>query len=145
MKPSRDAWYSDGLRFTCTQCGLCCGGEPGYVWVTRDEIAAMSDHLTLAPGAFRKRYVRRVFTRLSLREHPNGDCVILRDRQCVVYQVRPRQCNAFPFWGDALRSRASWDALMRRCPGVGKGRLWNLDEIRAVLAGRSQVTEKPDG
>ena len=29
----QQAWYSEGLRFECTQCGACCSGEPGYVWV----------------------------------------------------------------------------------------------------------------
>ena len=26
-----DPWYNDGLRFTCTRCGHCCTGEPGFV------------------------------------------------------------------------------------------------------------------
>src|SRR5207248_8895996 len=34
-------WYQDGLAFTCTRCGKCCTGEPGFVWVTDDELAAI--------------------------------------------------------------------------------------------------------
>ena len=29
-----------GLRFECTQCGDCCTGAPGYVWVNKAEISA---------------------------------------------------------------------------------------------------------
>ena len=35
-------WYADGLRFECSQCGDCCTGEPGYVWVDEAEITAMA-------------------------------------------------------------------------------------------------------
>ena len=35
-------WYADGLPFTCTQCGDCCTGDPGYVWVT-DEVMQFFD------------------------------------------------------------------------------------------------------
>ena len=34
-------WYQAGLRFGCTQCGNCCSGPPGYVWVNREEIRAI--------------------------------------------------------------------------------------------------------
>ena len=40
-KKAADPWYADGLRFECTQCGDCCSGEPGYVWVDEDEIESM--------------------------------------------------------------------------------------------------------
>ena len=33
-------WYRDGLRFTCTRCGNCCTGAPGYVWVDADAMKA---------------------------------------------------------------------------------------------------------
>jgi Fe-S-cluster containining protein len=37
-----EPWYRDGLRFRCTRCGSCCTGEPGNVWVTDEEIAAIA-------------------------------------------------------------------------------------------------------
>src|SRR5260370_17938696 len=40
-----EPWYKDGLRFTCTMCGDCCTGEPGYVWVDDDDLAAIADFL----------------------------------------------------------------------------------------------------
>ena len=35
-------WYKDGLGFQCTQCGDCCTGAPGYVWINAAEIAFAS-------------------------------------------------------------------------------------------------------
>ena len=41
-KKRKKPWYKDGLRFECTQCGACCSGEPGFVWVADEEIAGMA-------------------------------------------------------------------------------------------------------
>src|SRR5688572_15148747 len=42
-------WYADGLDFTCTQCGNCCGGAPGYVWLERDDIVRIAEFLKVTP------------------------------------------------------------------------------------------------
>ena len=42
---AQQPWYAGGLRFTCTGCGDCCTGAPGYVWVNQQEIdALMAEH-----------------------------------------------------------------------------------------------------
>ena len=38
----KDVWYAGGLRFQCTQCGDCCSGAEGYVWVNQAEIDALA-------------------------------------------------------------------------------------------------------
>ena len=48
-------WYRNGLRFTCTRCGRCCGGGPGTIRASDDEIAA------LAAGLGMDDYERRSF------------------------------------------------------------------------------------
>ena len=35
-------WYRDGLAFSCTRCGACCTGGPGYVWVSPEEIEELA-------------------------------------------------------------------------------------------------------
>jgi len=40
-------WYHAGLQFQCTQCGSCCTGAPGYVWINKEEIAALAAVLKL--------------------------------------------------------------------------------------------------
>jgi len=124
-------WYRDGLRFTCTQCGNCCTGAPGYVWVNNDEIRALARLLGLDVTQFEERFVRRVGARKSLTERPNGDCVLLdgQSRNCTVYEARPRQCRTWPFWDSNLKTPADWEHTCSVCPGSGKGRLYTLDEI----------------
>ena len=76
-------WYVGGLKFTCTVCGNCCTGGPGYVWVTKEEIVRLAGHLKLTPAEVVERYCRRVNGKLSFKERrmPNGehDCVFLQE------------------------------------------------------------------
>src|SRR5262245_11060880 len=106
-------WYRDGLRFTCTQCGDCCSGSPGFVWVTDIEIEALAALVTSGDVvAFEDQYVRRVGARKSLKEFPNGDCVFLdeKTRRCTVYAARPAQCKTWPFWDSNLKTERDWEA-----------------------------------
>ena len=128
-------WYADGLQFECTRCNQCCTGEPGYVWVDRNRVVSIADFLAMTVREFLSRYCRRVWWRISLKERDNGDCVFLTPQGCSIYPVRPEQCRSFPFWPDNLTSRQRWEAVRKRCPGVGKGRLYTPDEIRRVRDG----------
>jgi uncharacterized protein len=130
-----DPWYQDGLRFECTQCGHCCTGEPGYVWVNDEELAAIAGFRgeTLAE-------TRALATRLAgnrgrtLREKLNGDCIYYdRERGCTVYPVRPRQCRTWPFWESNLRTPQAWKRTCAVCPGSGQGALISAEEITRRL------------
>jgi hypothetical protein len=132
---SNGPWYHDGLRFTCTGCGDCCTGAPGYVWVINEEVQALAAYLGMAEEDFLRQYVRKVGVRKSLVEFPNGDCVFLDEsRKCTVYPVRPRQCRTWPFWQSNLRSPEAWQDTCRVCPGSGRGKLYTLEEIEAQAA-----------
>lgn len=129
---TKEPWYRDGLQFECTQCGDCCTGAPGYVWVNRQEI----EQIAVAIGEenveeFERKYVRKIGIRKSLVEFPNGDCVFFdsEGRGCTVYEARPRQCRTWPFWDSNLRNRAAWEATCEVCPGSGTGKLYQLEEI----------------
>ncbi len=137
MPPQSDShpWYRDGLRFTCSQCGDCCTGEPGYVWVNQAEIDAMAQLLGVEDRErFEREHVRRIGIRKSLREFPNGDCVFFdsQSRRCRVYQARPRQCRTWPFWNSNLKDQAAWKQTCDACPGAGTGRLYQLEEIEEL-------------
>ena len=130
-------WYADGLKFECTQCGNCCSGPPGHVWVTRKEIAGIADFLGLADHGLGKEHLRRIGFKLSLTEKPGGDCIFLkRDGKksyCGIYKVRPLQCRTWPFWTDNLRSEQAWSSAGQNCPGMNKGRPYSfvaVEELR---------------
>lgn len=124
-------WHHQGLRFTCTACGDCCTGEPGYVWLNKAEIRAMADMRGESVEDFEAAHVVEVGVRKSLAEREGGDCVMLdpATRRCTVYSARPRQCRTWPFWDSNLKSPAAWAEACEACPGSGQGRLYTLEEI----------------
>lgn len=124
-------WFKDGLRFQCTQCGDCCTGAPGYVWVNKEEIAALAAKFGLSVPDFERQYVRRIGVRKSLIEFSNGDCVFFdaQSRKCKVYDARPRQCRTWPFWESNIRTSEAWQQTCEVCPGSGKGPLVTVEEV----------------
>ena len=97
---ANEPWYQDGLRFTCTQCGHCCTGEPGYVWVNEEEIRALAKFRKEPEREFVPLYTKKANGKVTLKEKANGDCVFFEaGKGCTVYSVRPRQCRTWPFWG----------------------------------------------
>jgi Fe-S-cluster containining protein len=129
-----EPWYQDGLRFSCTRCGHCCTGEPGNVWVTDEELAAIAAHRGETLEEVRSLYTRWTARGRTLREKTNGDCVFY-DRQegCTVYPVRPPQCRTWPFWDSNVATPADWERTCKVCPGSGRGELIPVEEITMRL------------
>ncbi|GMU80317.1 MAG: hypothetical protein AMXMBFR47_01880 [Planctomycetota bacterium] len=132
-------WYADGLQFTCTQCGNCCGGAPGYVWVHPLEIDEIAKFVGLTPVDFIEKHTRSEHGRRSLLELENGDCEFLERTEdgksrCSIHPVRPVQCRTWPFWESNLRSEKAWAATARGCPGMNTGEHHPLPVIQAALA-----------
>ena len=130
---AKEKWYAGGLRFECTQCGNCCSGAPGYVWVTRQEIRQIAEHLGRDDGWLTERELRRVGFRYSLTELADGDCIFLDRRggktTCLIHPVRPTQCRNWPFWNSNLKSRTAWDQAAENCPGMNKGTKYDFVQI----------------
>ncbi len=112
-------WYSKGLSFRCTGCGKCCTGSPGYTWVSLEEIAEIADFLKLTIDQFAARFLRKIGERYSLKERPvSYDCIFLKEKQCSIYPVRPKQCRTFPWWVENLKSQEAWQEAARHCEGI---------------------------
>ncbi|MBA3708757.1 MAG: YkgJ family cysteine cluster protein [Planctomycetes bacterium] len=133
------SWYDPGLKFSCTNCGNCCTGSPGFTWVDDREIARLAERLGLDEAAFRRRYIREAWRggeqRTSLVDKPNHDCVFYaRGVGCTVYDDRPKQCRTWPFWKRVVETREDWLDAGRECPGIGRGRLHTAEEIRTTAS-----------
>ncbi|HEY2775972.1 MAG TPA: YkgJ family cysteine cluster protein, partial [Candidatus Binatia bacterium] len=99
-------------------CGRCCTGTSGYVWVNTGEIRSLASALGLAVDEFGRRYVRSVAGRYALVDRRGGDCIFLDGKSCSVYEHRPAQCRAYPWWPANLRSPASWEKAATLCEGI---------------------------
>ncbi len=145
-------WYADGLDFTCTQCGNCCTGGPGYVWISKEEITRLAAHLRISPEETVQQYCRKIDGQFSLKERRSAaglyDCVFLKEtkaplrgdgqvcqtiRACTVYPVRPLQCRTWPFWPENLVNKSAWNAAAKRCHGMNApGRSFSLDQVHGI-------------
>jgi len=143
MARDKKEWFAEtGLAFTCTQCGNCCTGPPGYVWFTDEEGRAMAEFLGVEHREFLRRFARKVNGRWTLNEQWNEvvggyDCVFLRRDEngkalCGVYQHRPTQCRTWPFWPENLKTHRAWARTAEHCPGANNGRLYKVEEIRII-------------
>ncbi|MBN1489861.1 MAG: YkgJ family cysteine cluster protein [Phycisphaerae bacterium] len=118
-------WYREGLRFECTQCGNCCSGAPGYVWLSREETTKIAAFLGIERDRFTREYTRRVGFKVSLIEKRDLDCIFLKRADgltsCKIHPVRPLQCRTWPFWTYNLRSAKVWAETAENCPGMNCG------------------------
>ena len=142
MFVAKEKWYMGGLRFDCQQCGSCCTGEPGYVWVSREEIRLIAEFLGRDDEWLPKDQLRRVGFKYSLTERANGDCVFLKSlgegkRGCGIYPVRPLQCRTWPFWTYNLKSPSAWAEAGEMCRGMNNGKSYTFDEIEEIRLKKS--------
>ncbi|MGH9676600.1 MAG: YkgJ family cysteine cluster protein [Candidatus Acidiferrum sp.] len=127
-------WYENGLRFRCTRCGHCCTGEPGFVWVSEAELAAIAGFRGEELDETRERWSRMTARGRTLREKLNGDCVFFeQEAGCTIYPVRPAQCRTWPFWESNVTTPESWERTQAVCPGSGQGELIPVEEITKRL------------
>ncbi len=145
---TKSPWYAQGLQFTCTQCGNCCTGAPGVVWISDEEMSRLAGHLQLTVQQVADRYCRHESGRWSLKERvsPKGeyDCIFLKTieqdgasrRVCGCYEARPLQCRTWPFWTEVIKTEALWNHAHRKCPGMGHGKRYTFEQIEALRTAR---------
>jgi len=145
-------WYVGGLHFECMQCGRCCAGpSEGYIWVTRAEIKLIADFLKMTEAQLRQKYLKRVGLRTTIIEHHfTKNCIFLKhgsilcplgatkdelhgkQKNCLIYPVRPNQCRTWPFWPSNLKSPDIWNETAKKCPGINRGRFYSFEEIKKI-------------
>jgi hypothetical protein len=134
-------FYDQGLKFECTQCHACCRHDPGYVFLSRQDLNTLAAGVGMEPRAFVEKYCRWVDLGqglvLSLKEKKNFDCIFW-DGGCTVYTHRPVQCRTYPFWEGPMASVEKWKWEGRFCPGINQGKLRDKTEIEEALAKRRE-------
>jgi Fe-S-cluster containining protein len=135
-----DPFYSRGLRFACARCSSCCRGAPGFVFLSKSDLARLLNELHLDFPRFFREYCTLVDSgiglSLSLAEKENYDCVFWTERGCSIYGFRPVQCSTYPFWSSILDSPEEWKTESEHCPGIGTGELRSRNYIESRLCER---------
>lgn len=126
------------LRFECQAgCTHCCE-QPGFVYLTEDDLGNIARYLGMTAGEFEQRYVYRTKHLLRLRVPRHQQCSFLRDGGCSIHAVKPVQCRMFPFWPELVDNKREWKNTAKWCPGIGKGELVQIETARE-LAGRMRA------
>ena len=142
MCAKQKLWYAGGLQFECRECGGCCSGAPGYVWLSEEEIQRIAERFGISVEDCEAKFVREVGERKSLIEYPNGDCVFY-DRfhtNCKIYRDRPAQCRTWPFWASNLESEKEWEKISRTWDGIFRFRRSKSGKIFANCEKKSGAT-----
>ena len=112
------------------------------MYLTEEDIVRLAVYLGLPQPHFEARFVYRTTHLRRLRVPRHANCAFLVDGGCSVHLAKPMQCASFPFWPEILDSYKSWGQAGKRCPGIGKGELVNIElaqkaaeEMRAAHPG----------
>jgi Fe-S-cluster containining protein len=102
------------LNFTCIPgCTACCR-QPGWVYLTEEDLVRAAAHLGMTPAEFETRHVYRTAHKLRFRKPRGSQCPFLEETGCAIHPNKPEQCRTFPFWPEILDDpeEASY------CPGI---------------------------
>ncbi len=103
--------------FTCQMCGQCCIGEGGIVLSSTD-ISRLCTGLDLGREKFKSRYTVQKSGKAMLKSS-NGCCLFFsRNQGCLVHQLKPDICRAWPFFKGNLQDIQSWRLAQDYCPGI---------------------------
>lgn len=129
------------FRFECARCSACCRHDPGFVFLSEEDLGSLLAHAGMGRDAFIEAHCRWVDRGdgevLSLREKPGYDCEFW-DGGCTVYEARPLQCRTYPFWPSLIATPGAWEAEALSCPGIGRGPARTQGEAEALAATRSE-------
>ncbi len=106
----------------CSKCeGNCCIGESGYIWINLEEMKNLSKLLNISIDELKENYLNKFNYKFSIKEKKlakdNYACIFFdtKQKQCSVYNARPRQCKTFPFW-DYFKENEK--EVYEECPAI---------------------------
>ena len=118
------------MRFACQSgCTKCCE-QPGFVYLTEDDIIRAAEFLGMTSEAFELAYVYRTRHQRRLRVGYHQPCPFLRTGGCSIHPAKPTQCRIFPFWPEFVDDQRKWAETAQWCPGIGQGELVQIDSVR---------------
>jgi len=134
-------------RFECQGCGYCCS-QKVLLYPSLEEIRELAQYLSLTECSFAFRYLQEIYDpqkdayaiafKTNQPKDPLTGCIFCQDRICVIHESpRTGLCHVFP-WNHFDLEKEEWEENFISedgtfwCPGIGKGHLWTLKEIRTI-------------
>ena len=118
----RGPWWKNGVHFSCQpNCGKCCDEPGGIVYLSPDDATRLAAHAELDVEAWLERDTRQTYDCRYVLKSREEDGIFIHlnaQQQCNIYEVRPQQCRAFPWWGENMATPSSWASVKRNCPGI---------------------------
>ena len=111
--------------------------------MTKEDRIRMAKVMGMSTLAFTKKYCRKTDGFFHLLDGDDGRCLFLDGKRCGIYEGRPTQCRTWPFWPEVMNAKVWKDEVAAFCPGVGKGRLWNKEEIQVQLKIQEDSEDHP--
>ena len=106
----------------CVTCdGNCCIGEPGYIWINKQEQKKLAKYLGIKKDQLIDEYLLKVDYKYTIKEKQIGTnnfaCIFfdLTKKQCSIYDLRPTQCRTFPFW-EYFKNNIN--EVKKECPAI---------------------------
>ena len=122
------------MRFECQAgCTACCD-QQGFVYLTEDDILRLAAFVGMKAKAFEEEHVYRTKNQRRLRVPRHAQCSFLKDGGCSVHPAKPVQCRTFPYWPEFVGNKRNWEKTGKWCPGIGKGKLVNIQMAREQAA-----------
>ncbi len=116
-----------GIRFECQPgCTNCCR-QKGFVYLTEADLVRIAGFIGMRPTDFERRYVYRTKRLMRLRMPRHSQCHFLEESGCSIHPAKPTQCRIFPFWPELVDDKREWRKTAAWCPGIGKGKLIQIE------------------
>ncbi len=119
------------MRFQCQPGCIRCCEQKGFVYLTREDIARIAEHVGITRAEFKRRYLCGTAPLLRFRKQRHKACPFLLTGGCSIHEIKPLQCSSFPFWPELLAKASERRETAEYCPGMNKGPLVNIELARA--------------
>jgi uncharacterized protein len=123
-----------GIRFECQPgCTNCCT-QKGFVYLTESDLVRIAKYVKMRPADFERQFVYRTRKLMRLRMPRHSQCRFLVEGGCSIHSVKPTQCRIFPFWPEMMDDKKEWRKAAAWCPGIGKGKLVQIESAKREAA-----------
>lgn len=103
--------------FNCKRCGKCCEGRGGIV-VSLEEQEKIAAFLQISLSEFQSKYVETLNGKSQLKVEKNFCIFFKPEKGCSIHTVKPKVCQAWPFFRGNLVDKVALNLAKEYCPGI---------------------------